>query len=104
MGQHRSRETQPQSDPACYIFEAMARYRADVLDELKQFGLLPTPETPPELVREQLNDLYCYELRRLRDRRRAGEFPKHEYADRVRRLREKYRLLSRPLWTWIERA
>ncbi len=81
----------------------MGRYRAEILEELKRFGLLPTDRTPPELVREQLNDLYCYELRRLRDRRRAGEFPKGEYAERVRRLREKYALLGHPLWTWIER-
>lgn len=80
----------------------MVRYRARVQEELKKFGLLPTPRTPPELVREHLNDLYCYELRRLRDQRRAGEFPKHEYADRVRRLREKYGLLSLPLRMWIE--
>jgi len=80
----------------------MVRYRTDVVEELKRLGVLPTERTPPELVREQLNDLYCYELRRLRDRRRAGEIPKTEYADHVRRLRQKYALLSRPLGSWIE--
>ncbi len=80
----------------------MVRYRTEVVEELKRLGVLPTEGTPLELVREQLNDLYCYELRRLRDRRRAGEIPKTEYADHVRRLRQKYALLSRPLESWIE--
>jgi hypothetical protein len=80
----------------------MVRYCHDVREELKRLGVLPTEGTPPELVREQLNDLYCYELRRLRDRRRAGDIPKTEYADHVRQLRRKYALLSRPLESWIE--
>ena len=34
-----------------------------------------TPDTPPRLLRDAVNDLYRYEIRGLRDRCRAGEFP-----------------------------
>ncbi len=50
------------------------RYKEDILEQLAAHGVRPTPETPPELVHEFVNDLYRYELRRLRDRlrRRRG--------------------------------
>jgi len=41
-----------------------------------------------------VNDLYRYEIRRLRDRLLRGEFPKHTYLDRVVSLRNKYSVLA----------
>jgi hypothetical protein len=70
------------------------RYRQDVLDELARHGLQPKPTTSPERVREFLNDLYRYELRRLRDRLLRRDIPKVGYYDRVVELRNKYRLLA----------
>jgi hypothetical protein len=69
-------------------------YRADVLEKLETHGIRPRPTTPPELVREFVNDLYRYEIRRLRDRLRAGEFPKDTYYDRVVTLRNQYSILA----------
>lgn len=70
------------------------RYWGKVLEELETHGIRPRPTTRPELVHEFLNDLYRYELRRLRDRLRRGDIPKEGYIDRVIELRIKYPLLS----------
>lgn len=70
------------------------RYRPDVLERLQTHGIRPRPTTPPELVRGFVNDLYRYEIRRLRDRLLRGEFPKHTYLDRVVTLRNKYSVLA----------
>ncbi|MBS1819704.1 MAG: hypothetical protein JSU08_17355 [Acidobacteria bacterium] len=65
-------------------------YRPDVLRDLEKHGVKPLPHTPPELVREYVRELYKYEIRRLRERLLAGEFPKAEYAGRVDALRREY--------------
>ena len=78
------------------------RYRADVLDQLWRHGVQPTPATRPELVHEFVNDLYRYELRRLRDRLVRREIPKAGYFDRVVELRRKYPLVSLKPWQWLE--
>ena len=70
------------------------KYRDDVLARLETHGIRPRPTTRPELVREFVNDLYCYELRRLRERLLRNEFPKNTYAARVVELREKYSVLA----------
>jgi hypothetical protein len=70
------------------------RYRRDVLDKLEAHGIRPHATTRPELVREFVNDLYRYEIRRLRDRLLRGEFPKNTYLDRVVSLRNKYSVLA----------
>ena len=70
------------------------RYRADVLAELARHGVVPTLHTSPELVRDFVRDLYKYEIRRLRDRMVASEFPRSEYAGRVDELRRKYPVLA----------
>ena len=70
------------------------RYRPDVLEQLARHGLQPKPTTPPERVRELLNDLYRYELQRLRDRLLRREFPRSSYYDRVVDVRNRYRLLA----------
>jgi hypothetical protein len=77
-------------------------YRADVMEALARHGVRPRPETPPALVRDFLSDLYRWELRRLRDRLLAREFPRHEYARKVVEVRRRYLLLSRPIESWTE--
>ncbi len=56
-------------------------YPPELADALLGFGLRPTPATPPLVVRDALNDLYRYELRRMRDQLRAGNIPKADYID-----------------------
>ncbi len=69
-------------------------YRADVLRELERHGVRPTAHTPPELVRAFVRDLYKYEIRRLRARMLAHEFPRNEYAARVDALCKQYPVLT----------
>jgi hypothetical protein len=78
------------------------RYTPHVLDELARHGLRPRPDTPPERLREQIHDLYLHEIRALRDRCRAGEFPPSALAGHVVELRRRYLLLSVPLAAWVE--
>ena len=77
-------------------------YREDVLRAVQQHGIRPTARTPPELARGFVRDLYCYELRVLRDRMLRQEFPKKEYAGRVIALRDQYRVLSLRAREWLE--
>ncbi len=76
-------------------------FRGEVLDELARHGLAPKPGTSPELLREQINDLYRVEIRGLRDRCRAGEFTTRELPARVVALRKRYMLLSIPTGQWL---
>jgi hypothetical protein len=76
-------------------------YRPDVLRAVERHGIMPTVHTPPELVRGFVRDLYCYELRVLRDRMLRQEFPKQEYAGRVVALRDQYRVLSLRAPEWL---
>lgn len=75
-------------------------YRPDVAEELARHGLAPGPGTSPERLREQINDLYRIEIRRLRDRCRAGEFSTRELPGHVIALRRRYLLLSIPIAQW----
>ena len=61
----------------------MYTYHERVLDGLAGHGLMPGAETSPQQLRDALRELYKYEIRRLRDRLIAGEFPKSEYAGRM---------------------
>ena len=63
-------------------------------------GLTPTPDTPPRVVRDALNDLYRYEIRRLKQRLLAGAVLKERYSDEVIELRKHYWLLSIPIERW----
>jgi hypothetical protein len=76
-------------------------YTPQVLRMLEAHGLQPRHTTPPRLVRDYLNDLYRYELRRLRDGLLRGAFPRSTYASLVDATRERYALLSLPLSLWI---
>ena len=78
------------------------RYKPDILEQLAAHGVRPTPSTSPEKVREFLNDLYRYELRRLRDRLLRREIPKPDYYAHVVDVRNRYRLLSLKTWQWTE--
>jgi len=81
----------------------MPRYPPAILELLATHGLVPRPETTPRQLRDAVNDLYRHEIRRLRDRCRAGEFPPSALAAHVMRLRQRYLLLSIPLDRWVER-
>ncbi len=73
-----------------------------MLGELARHGIAPDANTPPDLVREFINDLYVFEIRRLRERFKAGLIPKSDYPQRVIQLRKRYPLLSLPLRHWTE--
>jgi len=76
------------------------QFKPEVLDELARHGLVPGPATSPERLREQINDLYRIEIRKLRDRCRAGEFSTRELPAHVVELRKRYVLLSIPIAHW----
>lgn len=79
-------------------------YRPEVLEALERHGLRPRPETSPQFLRDAVNDLYRFEIRRLRSRLLRKEFPKSEYIGRVIELRGKYLLLSMPMSEWTTGA
>jgi hypothetical protein len=76
-------------------------YRPEVLDQLLRHGVRPTAQTRPELVHEFVSDLYRYELRALRDRLVAKEFPKRDYFGRVVDLRNRYRVIAMRPREWL---
>jgi hypothetical protein len=77
------------------------RYRPDVLEQLWIHGVQPTSTTPPELVHDFVNDLYRFELRRLRDRLIRGHIRRAAYYDHVVQLRMKYPLVSSKPHQWL---
>lgn len=78
------------------------KYREMVLAELARHGINPDDQTPPELAKEYVNDLYLYEVRSLRTRMRAGLIEKRDYARHVEELRKRYPILSLPVALWTE--
>jgi hypothetical protein len=78
------------------------RYAPRVLQALAAHGVQPTSVTPPAQVRQFVNDLYVYELRRLRAWLLEGRVPKSAYAARVLAVRKRYWLLSLPLAEWLQ--
>jgi hypothetical protein len=80
------------------------RYRPEVLEALAGHGLAPKAGTPPQVLRDAINDLYRHEIRALRDRCRAGAFPTRELPAHVVELRKRYLLLSIPMERWTEPA
>jgi hypothetical protein len=77
-------------------------YPPEFIEALAGFGLAPTSQTPPSLLRDALNDLYRYELRRMRDQLRAGRIQKADYNGLVIATRKRYWPLSLPLPAWEE--
>jgi hypothetical protein len=80
----------------------MPRFRPEIVDELARHGLAPNATVSAARLREQVADLYRFEIKALRDRCRAGEFPIAELAPRVVELRKRYVLLSVPMVRWVE--
>jgi N-carbamoylputrescine amidase len=80
--------------------EARWSYPAELLDALGRLGAQPSPGTPPSVVRDYVNDLYRYTLRRLRDELRAGRVEKADYRARVVALRRQYWVLTLPPRAW----
>ena len=78
------------------------RYRPEVLEQLLDHGVRPTERTRPELVHEFVSDLYRHELRTLRDRLLAREFPKREYFGRVVAVRNRYRVIAMRPHDWVD--
>ena len=75
-------------------------YPPELLAALGPLGLAPTSATPPARTREAADELYKYELRRLRDQLRAGQVERSSYLARVITLRKKYWVLTLPLSAW----
>ena len=78
------------------------RFKPDVLEALAGHGLRPRPETTAAQLRRYIHDVYLFEIRALRDRCKAGEFPRRELAGRVVELRKRYLLLSLPEADWMD--
>ena len=78
-------------------------YTTEVLEELARHGLVPRSDTPPQQLRDAVRELYKHEIKRLKARLLAREFPKGEYAEKVIELRRRYPLLSVPIELWIDR-
>jgi hypothetical protein len=74
------------------------RLRPSVIEQLGVHGVAPDAE--PAELRARLNDIYLEEVRRLRERQRAGAIPLREYAQHVESLKRKFPLLSLPLEMW----
>jgi hypothetical protein len=75
--------------------------RTDVGAALLELGVRPRETTSLARVREFVNDLYTWELRKLRGGLMRGLIPKPEYAARVEVLRrQRYWVLSVPIAQW----
>jgi hypothetical protein len=75
-------------------------YPPELMEVLLAFGLRPAATTPPAMVRAALNDLYRFEIRRLRQRLLDGHVEKACYSDEVVVLRKKYWPLSLSAQHW----
>lgn len=74
--------------------------RPAVREELARRGIAPGAGDTAASLRERLNDAYLEDVRRLKQRQRAGEIPLREYARHARALQESYPLLGMPLELW----
>ncbi|MDH3253707.1 MAG: hypothetical protein OEM62_01850 [Acidobacteriota bacterium] len=90
-------------------FTPPVRYRQDVVQALRDLGVVPRVSTQPRLVYEFLRALMTLEIRERKARRRELERllgPQHldDYARQIGLLRAKYHLLRRPLEDWVEKS
>ena len=83
--------------------EPIWRYPEALCAALEEHGVSPKDGTSPRLVRGYLNDLYRFEIRRLRERHVKGFVSKADYVPQVIVLRKKYVALSLTPEEW-ERA
>jgi len=72
--------------------------------ECRKHGVLPTEHTPPELPRGFINELYKFELRKLRARYMRKAFLKQEYHRHVIAIRDKYPVLGLTPSQWLLRG
>jgi hypothetical protein len=79
-------------------------YQPEILEQLLVHGVRPAPATRPAFVQSWLNDLYRYELRRLKSRLIAKEFAQADYATHVVALRQRYPLVAIPVHLWTVRG
>lgn len=77
-------------------------YPEELSHALLAFGLKPVPTTPPLLVRGALNELYRFEIRRLRQRLLDGHVERAHYVEEVIVLRKKYWPLALQPIHWEE--
>jgi len=80
----------------------VVRLKPAVVQGLARHGLTPGPEDTPETLRDRLNDAYLEDVRRLKQRQKAGDIPLREYARHAQELKESYPLLGLPLSAWVE--
>lgn len=83
------------------------RYRREVLEELLELGVAPTPRTQPRAVYSHLRALLTFEIRDRKAGRRElerffGPQPLADYQRQIEALRAKYRLLRRLPGEWVE--
>jgi hypothetical protein len=76
------------------------QYRPEILAQLLTHGVRPLPHTRPAVIFRYLNELYRYELRRLKRLREDGVIPHREYGGRVVDLRRQYPLVSVRVTSW----
>lgn len=76
--------------------------RAEVRASLLRHGVEPAEGETPETLRERLNDVYLEDVRRLKERQRAGEIALGDYAAAAEGLKRDYALLGLPLPLWSE--
>ena len=76
--------------------------RPAVRAALLAHGIEPREDEDAAALRERLNDAYLGEVRRLKERQRAGEIPLRDYAAHVEALKQRFPLLGLPLDRWSE--
>lgn len=78
------------------------KLRPSVRDALAAHGIEAGEDDDPGVLRDRLNEAYLVEVRRLKDRQRAGEIPLREYAAHVEALKRRFALLGLPARLWAE--
>jgi hypothetical protein len=74
--------------------------RPEILADLARHGVEPAAGDTPAALRARLNERYLDDVRALRERRRAGEIARRDYAAHVEALKRRYALLGLPLPAW----
>lgn len=78
------------------------RLRPGVAADLARHRIAVAEGDTAEALRERLNERYLEEVRALKARLAAGEFPLPDYSRHVEALKERYALLGLPLALWTE--
>jgi hypothetical protein len=76
--------------------------RPRVRAALLSHGVEPREDDTPAALKERLNDVYLQEVRRLRERQRAGEIALRDCAAHAEALKQSFALLGLPLEQWEE--